>query len=292
MEPRNQDQHKIPKVYLKKFGYLNDNNQWKVSVLNKPEDFSREKSIGSFTVEANVFDIDSDDPRIVRMFERLNGDLENQYNSILGDLDGSGSLSDVSYAYLLQLIGNLIVRSDHWKNTISDLLDTDAKETFLNIIIGHHCKSKEEFMTLKSQPFFRLLADGSVPEVINRVLLYFLDHLMVRLWNFEIVIIKAQEGKPWWTSTNPVIVHNRTGKFEILAKESEIYFPLSPQYLAYLHFSGSADKENSLRGLVHNKIHQSDDELNTKLQQIILSNPAEFVICAGRVRIRKKEFIK
>src|SRR3569833_45143 len=146
MEPHNQDQHKIPQVYLKKFGYLNDNNHWKVSVLSRAENFSREKSIGSFTIEANVFDIDSDDPRIVRMFERLNGDLENQYNSIINDLDHYGTLSDNSYAYLLQLIGNLIVRSDYWKETVSDILNTDAKETFLNIIIGHHCKNKEEFI--------------------------------------------------------------------------------------------------------------------------------------------------
>jgi hypothetical protein len=31
-------------------------------------------------------------------------------------------------------------------------------------------------------------------------------------------------------------MHQRTQKNEIFNKDSEIYFPLSPKYLAYLHY--------------------------------------------------------
>ncbi|WP_426672019.1 DUF4238 domain-containing protein [Mucilaginibacter sp. McL0603] len=287
MEPHNQDQHKIPQVYLKKFGYLNDNNQWKVSVLSRTENFSREKSIGSFTIAANVFDIDSDDPRIIRMFEKLNGELENEYNTIIAELQNAGTLSDNSYAYLLQLIGNLIVRSDYWRETISDLLNTDARETFLTVIIAHHTKRYDELMEFKKQDFFQVMLHSPVNDIINKALLFFLDHLMERLWHFEIVIIQSQDVKPWWTSTNPVVVHNRTAKFEFFGKDSEIYFPLSPTYLAYLHYPGSGDKGNQLRSLEHNTIHQANDEQNAELQHLILDNFAEFVIFAGRVNIAR-----
>jgi len=110
---------------------------------------------------------------------------------------------------------------------------------------------------------------------------------MERLWNFEIVFFRSQEGMPWWTSTNPVVVHNRTASLEFFGKDSEVYFPLSPKYTAYLHYGKAGDRENILRGFASNKIHDIDEELNTDLQHIILMNPAEYIIFAGRADIAR-----
>jgi hypothetical protein len=117
-EPTNQKQHKVPQVYLKKFGYQNGNNQWMISVLKKGLKFTQQKSIKSFTIETNVFDIDSDHPRIPRMFETLNSELENEYNNIISELDNNQTLSDKGYAFLLQLTSNLICRSDYWRDWV------------------------------------------------------------------------------------------------------------------------------------------------------------------------------
>jgi hypothetical protein len=288
MKPAKQAQHKIPQVYLKKFGYKDINNQWRISVISRDEQFTRQKSIESFHAETNLFDIESDDPRIPRMFEQLNCDLETEYNNIIKELEDDGTLSHKSYAFLLQLIANLIVRSDHWRDWILGMLAHETKENFLQIIMGHHCKDYADFQNIKQQPFFRTVADSEPTEVVNRVLLYFIDHLMLRLWNYEITFIQSQDEKPWFTSTNPVVVHNRTRHIEIFAKDSEIYFPLSPRYLAYVHYKGSDDKANPLRNLATNKIHLATNEQNVDLQNTIMANPSAFVLIAGEFKYRRE----
>lgn len=288
-EPVNQKQHKVPQVYLKKFGYQNGNNQWMISVLKRGEKSTRQKSIKSFTIETNVFDIDSNDPRIPRMFETLNSELENEYNNIISELDTNQALSDKGYAFILQLIANLICRSDYWRDWVLGMLNHKNKENWLRIILGHLCKDNEEFKALDTKPHFRILADSSPEEVINRVLLFFADHYMHRLWNYDLVFIRSHDEKPWFTSTNPIVMHQRTQKNEIFNKDSEIYFPLSPKYLAYLHYSKSDDKENPLRKIERNTMINADDEQNESLQKVIMENPSDFVLIAGEFKYREGE---
>lgn len=286
MHPINQSQHKVPQVYLKHFGYVDTNNQWKVSVIARNEKFVRQKSIGSFSAVTNVFDIMSDSPGIARIFEQLNGELETEYNTIVRELETEGRLSDKSYSYLLQIVANFIARSDEWRAWVLGMLEHGDKENFLHVIIGHNAKNVAEFENIKQQPFFRRLADGLPTEVLNRVMIYFIDHLMVRLWNYEITFIQSQDEKPWFTSTNPVVVHNRIDRLEVFAKESEIYFPISPKFLAYVQFPDSSDKENVLRSLESNRIYLATDEQNQELQNIIMENDYEFMIISGEFKYR------
>lgn len=280
-----QDQHKIPQVYLKKFGY-EENGQWKVNVIKHGEKFTRQKSIGSFTAVTNIFDIDSDDPRIPRMFEGLNCDLENEYNNIVKDIETDKKLSDKSYAFLLQIIANLIVRSDVWRDWVLGLLKHDNKESFLKSILSHHCKDKEELKLIEERPFYRVLADSKPEDVLNRVLIYFIDYFLIRLWYFEVVIIESLDGKPWFTTTNPIVLNLKPKPFDIFSKESEIYFPLTPKYLIYLHHKDSTDKENQLRQFETNKIYVATDEQNAAFQKIIISNLADYAIIAGQFKYK------
>lgn len=287
MKPQNQNQHKIPQVYLKKFGYQR-NGQWLLSVIRQGETFTRQKSVKSFTIATNLFDIDCDDPRIPRMFEGLNCDLENEYNNIVKDLEANKKLSEKSYAFLIQIIANLIVRSDYWRDWVLRILNHENKERFLRAILGHHCKDKEDFSKIHKKPFYRILVDSPADEVINRVLIYFIDHFLIRLWYYEIVIVESQEGKPWYTSTNPVVVHNRMGPFNIFNRESEIYFPITPKHMAYLHHKDSDDKENPLRNYETNKVYIASDDQNENIQNIIISNPCEYRLIAGHFDNRAK----
>jgi hypothetical protein len=286
MNPPDQDQHKVPQVYLKKFGYKTENNQWKVSVLKRGERFTRQKSIESFTIVTNIFDIESDDPRIPRIFEELNGELENEFNHIIAELDAGKDLSDKSCAMLLQTAANLICRSDIWREFVLGILNHKNKENFLKTIVGHNAKNFEEFEKILELPHYKILVDLPAEKAVNRVLLYFFDHLWLRLQHFEVVVLKSQDGKPWFTSDNPIVLHNRTRRFEFLAAESEIYFPISPDYLIYLHFPGSKDKRNKMRGYSSNSIHEATDSQNEGLQKMIIRNSIEYLIVAGEFKYK------
>ncbi|XWW48555.1 DUF4238 domain-containing protein (plasmid) [Fibrella sp. USSR17] len=288
MHHPNQDQHKVPQVYLKQFGYVDANKQWKVSVKERNEPFTRQKSIKSFTAKTNVFDLDSNDPTIIRIFEKLNCDLENGYPAIISELESGGMLSDKSYAFLLQLIANLLVRTDQWRDVVLSLLNSSAKAKFLQFITGHHCENEQAYKAIQEQPFYRRLIECSPEEALNRTMLYFMDHLMLRLWNYEIVIIQSQADKEWWTSTNPVITQNKMDGMEIFTKESEFYFPISPKYLAYLHCKASANQNNPLRSMMSNQVYTATDEQNVQLQHLILENSSEFIIIKGEFTYRKE----
>lgn len=286
--PANQNQHKIPQVYLRKFGYQDSNNQWKVSVLKKGLNYTQQKSIKSFAAEINHFDIVSDDPEIPRMFEKMNSDLESGYNEIITDLE-RGSLSEKFIAYLLQFIAVQIVRSDYWRKAILDLLSTDVKKNFLHIITGHRATDSEDFMRIPEKDFFRVMMEGPPSGVINRVLLFLAEYLIIRIGEFEILVLESEDGKPWNTSTNPVIVENRVNESnrEFFAKESEIYIPISPKYLIYLHFKGSEDQANSLRKLESEKVHMLSPLENWEIQKKIMHNAEEYLIFAGEVNLKK-----
>lgn len=45
---------------------------------------------------------------------------------------------------------------------------------------------------------------------------------------------------------------------------SEVYFPLSPKYLAYLHFNNSIDKKKKLRQEKRNTVIVATDEQNIR----------------------------
>lgn len=282
LQPENQNQHLIPQVYLKQFGYQ-VNGQHKVSVLKIGEKFVRQKSIKAFLAQINIFDIKSDNPEIQRIFESLNCDIENVYPEMIQDLNNNGQLGEKSLAILLQLIPNFIARSNHWRSNVEFLLNSNVRENFLKITCAHRAESFEE---LANKEFYLVMLEGPTDEIINRALLFFQEYLLRRVGHYEVVILKSQDGKPWFTTDNPVIVENRTGRFELLAKESELYFPLNPDYLIYLHYSGSDDKTNELRNLKSNSIHIATDVQNFNLQQKIMRNAHEYVILEGELKYK------
>lgn len=290
MEPENQDQHKVPQVYLKQFGYLTAGNQWKVSVLKNGERFARQKSVESFTIATNIFDIESEDPRIPRLFEELNCELENEYNNVLLELDNN-DLTVKSCAIILQTAANLICRSDYWRDWLTGILNHENKKNFLTSVVGHNATNIEELETILELPHYKVLVDLPVEKAVTRLLLYFFDYLWMRLQHYEIVVLKSQDGKPWFTSDNPVVLHNRMEQWELLAPESEVYFPLSPKYLVYLHFPNSADQENELRKYISNKINEATDSQNEGIQKLIIENNFEYLIIAGETKYKNGEIL-
>lgn len=202
--------------------------------------------------------------------------------NIISDLDNNEILSEKSYAIILQLIPNLLCRTDEMRSLVSRILNSDTKTNFLKIICIHRVANIE---TLEQKEFYKVMVEQPVNEdVINRALIFLMEHIFRRVAHYDIIILKSQENKPWFTSDNPIVFENKMANFEIMLKESEIYFPLNPKYLLYLHHQKSDDKENELRELEKNKVHLVNDKQNQNLQDKIMKNANEYVIIEGEFK--------
>lgn len=99
---------------------------------------------------------------------------------------------------------------------------------------------------------------------------------------------KAQEGKGWHSSDNPVILdNNKQEGIEMLPADSVLYFPLTPDYLAFIHYRKSKDKTNPFRKYKPNKVHEVSDKEMDYLTKILLSNAGNYVILPSDLNWRK-----
>ena len=277
--PPIQRQHKIPQVYLKTFAIDSSNSCKQICILAKGDKQTRKKNIKSFDRHENFFDIKSDDSRIERVFEEMNGLLETHYPKILQELEQNQTLSVKHTSYLLQFAANMIGRSDVWRESIIETLNSDVKHLFIQHMIAHTFKTKEERENIEASELFKRLNSLSADEGINRMLMFFMSHLLERLWHFEITYFKAHADKGWFTSDNPVVMDNEPDGIEMLPKDSVLYFPLTPDYLAFIHYKKSTDTTNPFRKYESNKIHEVNDEEMNILTKTILNNASNYIIC-------------
>ena len=272
--PPNQDQHKLPQVYLKEFGYLNK-EQWMVSVIKKGEEFTRQKSIGSFTAETNVFDIESEDDRFPRMFESLNCDLENLYHEMLKDIEENDQIPDKCWEIIVQLTPNMMVRSDYWRDFVKDILESKNKNTFLDVTISPLSKSYKDLQNLKEKEFYRVISEGELTSSkLNRILILFLNYIFHHLKPLNLIILEAPVGKEFFTSDCPVNFspNQEEGKLGLFSKNTEVYFPLSPKFLAYFHFEGSEKSNPRLKNLKNRGIYKVKDVMSEKEYDSLIQN--------------------
>ncbi|WP_299760971.1 DUF4238 domain-containing protein [uncultured Pontibacter sp.] len=283
LKPEKQDQHKIPQVYLKQFGYL-QGTQWKVSVLSRGENFTRQKSIKSFTAETNIFDITHHNSIVIRLFESLNCALETEYNQIISELESGEAISFKSHAILVQLVPNFICRSDYWRDYIRGFLQHKNKPYFIRDILAHHTQSYEEYLQLdKTDLYYSLVYSNVTESLVNEVLLFFTDFIFHRTQHYDVVILESPDCREWFTSDNPVLLKNEWVGMEMFGINSEIYLPLSPKYLAYFHFKQATNNSNPLRKLYPRKIYPVLNVLNDEefinLVKEINSSMHNFLIC-------------
>ncbi len=293
--PPKQLQHKLPQVYLKQFGYL-DGEQWNVSIFQKDEKFSRQKSIGSFTVETNVFDIESDDDRFPRMFESFNSDLENNYHDMLEDISNNSVISEITWEILVQFTPNMMVRSDYWRKFVGNILNSPNKKNFLDITVSVLTSSFKELQELKKKHFYKVLNEGDVTQSkLNKTLLLFSNYIFYRLTTLDLVILESPEEQMFFTSDNPVNfkANQKEGKMGLYSVDTEIYFPISKKYLAYFHHQDS-DLESPLRKLKNKGVYQiekvlTEDEYNELVKEKIINAADKLIIAPGKMDFRIEE---
>ena len=284
-----QDQHLISKVYLKQFSYLKGNQEM-ICVRKIREKFNRNKSIKSFLTEVNTFDIKSINPRIQRIYEsELNGELESEYPNIINEISSKKTISDKSEAYLKQFTANLFCRSPFHRNIFkSKLKDRIFKQNWLGIF-SHMLKSDTIF-SFKNEEIDNMidnLSEVDSDESFNPIMMLYTMLFSRFLYQMDMVILEnPNNNMTWFTSDNPIILKRNSSNdtdIRIINEDSEIYFPLSPNFLAYFKYKNS-EKKGNLRLLKHKEIIKIDEQtINYITSELIIPNVYEYLISPVKI---------
>ncbi len=267
---RNQYQHRISQVYLRQFGYKDKNGKKWLSVWEIGSEYTDNKSIKSFSAEKNIFDLPFVNPNERRKFEELNGDIETYYPIIIEDLNVKQKLTEKSKGYLISFIVNLLCRSKSFREQINTFLQTDQRDYLLTEITVYHSDRGNQLR--------KSLEKIKINDQLNIILFSAWYYLCKKLTssNFDYVILKDFSNRGWVTSDNPVVIKKNINDQTLLSKETEIYFPISPNYLFYLDHM-DYNKSNSLR-VNNQELAQSSEELHAKIQDLIWKNAEKFFI--------------
>lgn len=265
-----QNQHRISQVYLKQFGYKDKNGKNWISVWEIGSEYTGKKSIKKFSAEKNIFDLPLNDLKERRKFEELNGDIETYYPKIISDLIQKQKLSDKSKVYLISFIANLLCRNKSFRKQITSFLSSGQRGYFLTEITSFH---RDKGVQLR-RTLEKIKVEYQLNIVLFSVWYYFCKKLTSS--NFDYVILKDFSNRGWMTSDSPVVIKNNVNENTLLAKETEIFFPISPSYLFYLDHR-DYNKSKSLR-VNGQELVQSSEELHTKIYDLIWKNAEQFLI--------------
>lgn len=271
-----QKQHRIPQVYLRKFGYKKG-DKWYVSVWEKSKDHTDNVLIEEFTTETNIFDLPFDEDVIKRHFENTSQKIETQFNTIINTLKRQGKLIHRHKDLLCHFTANLICRSKAPREYFHFLLN---HKTGLNYILEEITMFKPDELAQLRETFPLIPSDLR----LNFAIGYIMNYLVRILQNFSFVILEAIPEKGWLTSDNPVYIDpqeedkNRNEYLYIIPIESEIYFPLTPDYCLFCFHKKSQKNSNPLRKLLENKVSKVNDETHDQICKFVTGNDSEFFI--------------
>ncbi|MES2417059.1 MAG: DUF4238 domain-containing protein [Bacteroidota bacterium] len=269
MQPANQNQHRVSQVYLKQFGYEIDEKWW-VSVYRLGYTSTENLPVDTFTAEFNIFDAPYGNIEFRRNFEIQCGKVESYYPTIISNLINQKKLTAKNVEVLCHFIASLLSRSISFTSFIEMILsDIDACKRFISEIsmFNEHKEILKE--TLKIVP---------VHLQLNTILGTITAHLVEVLRCFNFLVIKKPTDISWMTTDNPVLI-DKKGNFEwLLSPDTEIYLPLSGNFLLFGFHENAVDKTNKLRLLRENKVNKIDIEQFETLQRRISQNLSKYLV--------------
>ncbi len=292
-------QHVISKTYLEQFSFIHKGDGKQICIKYADKSRTTRRYIKSFNRYVDFFDVVSDNPELVRAFESHGQTIETHYPQIIEQLENTKSLSDNYSSYLLQYSANLISRSNYWRYNIKTVLNSEHKLTFIKHTLRHVMETEEDIIAIENNELLKLPTE----ELLNWVIPNFDDHLWFNLCVFEIVFLKAPDARGWFTSDNPVAILKASERNNILSKllsfiskplkkpedflsnaetiseKTEIYFPLSSKYLAFIYHPKLKSSTNKLRLLKSNSINEISVSVFDNITEIIIKNSYEYLIC-------------
>lgn len=244
----NQNQHIIPQVYLKQFGYKSKDGVWKVPTFNVEEielmnkidkTLVRQSNIKSLLAEINIYDlpIAEKDKKLLEDFFQL---TENEYPKVIEELNKKEKISSKSRDSLVGFISLLFVRTNDYRLILEAVLDKKDYLYLEAIFDGNKERIKKLFSLPKKS-------------AINFLIAFSGGYIYKCLKNFKISIIKSTAEEKWATTDNPVLVickNYKDKQLDFMGIDTKVICPISPDYLAYI------DHEKS-----HEKIYEGTNEL-------------------------------
>lgn len=281
-----QNQHRVPQVYLKEFGYRTKGGQWKISALEKKQFpqmkesnkiFYSQQNIKSVTAEYNIFDLDGGDPNGISGFEDLNGKLENWYPKIIGDLRRNNKLSDNSEGILIQLISNLLCRGEQFRELIDGFLNSESRLRFLQAMC---C-----FLNDKGDGFINYLNSIPIELQLNPACVVVIDHILNKLSSFDYIILKDFNNRGWITSDNPVVLdNNRELGGSVFSVNTELYLPLSKDLCVFFSHSNAKNKSNQLRAFENKSVVNASQEIREMIYDKVRLNSDKFIFSPSIIK--------
>lgn len=282
----NQGQHRIPEVYLKQFGFQDDNGKWWVSTSKLGEKFTANKSIKSFTKELNIFDLPVQDIKLKRLFENYTSEIETYYPRIILAIKNNEKLSERELLILYQLMISIFCRTERFMEMIYQFLSSGKREYFLSEVTYYF---EEHEKTLIIDNLKKYDIHLQVNFILFAVCIYFARKLTSS--DFDFVILKGRPEKGWFTTDNPVVLLNSINRETLLSKETEIYFPLSKDYCLYIDHS-DYNRSNILRGTNGEEVAETNEENHDRITKLIVANPCQYLIFPFDMGRTKMSFVK
>jgi|GEM_PF-6253023 len=267
--PKRQGQHRIPRVYLKQFGYKK-NEEWWISVLHKGDSITQNVLVKNFSVETNVFDLPYEDMQMRRHFEKNSGILEDNYDRIISNLNNQKKLTRKDKNVLYHLVPNLLCRTKPFRSYIETLLHYDKAREKLIWEITLFIKQKKQIINLLGSLEKDLQLNIAISTAMN--------YLVTVIRTFEIIILKAPNERFWFTTDNPVHLDKQNHCEIIIPIESEFYLPLSKDFCLFMFNTDSEIITNVLRNLKLDKVNSIGYDLFDQITKKILLNDNDYLI--------------
>jgi hypothetical protein len=272
-----QRQHRVPKIYLKQFGFQ-ENTIWKVFVVDSKNHSLECIPIDLFSVTINEFDFSADNYKQKRHFEDTAGNIESLYPMVVNTISNQKRLRPKHEDILRHFAASLILRSECNRKFFIDLLqDPETRDKFLD----------EVMMFDDEKPDIVKLAYSIMDEKEHLPLIQgkIANHLVHVLRSFQAVVLQDFDGRGWPAFDDPVCIDFQKNYSWILPIEAELYLPLSRKYCLFLFHPKSALNINPLRNLQPNKLHcLVEEDYDRVFKKLIRCSTGRYLIVDDRYR--------
>lgn len=280
-QPEFQKQHKVSQVYLKQFGFKQEDGKWYVSVLRVGSNITENILISEFTTETNAFDVDLPMllPSEKRNFENLSSLLENDYSKILNSIKSQKKITAKHRDIINHYVANLMCRTNPFRTIVNDWIN-DSK--VLPLVLEDVLMFEEEDTAL--QVMMENISDNNK---LNVFIGYLMNHLVKVFRGFKSVIIKSESEFGWLTTDSPVKVDWQDECYTIIPLETELYFPLSKDLLLFLYHPSSKKQNNLLRSLAIDKVNNVDFNTFNEINLLLARDYDEYLVFYESTPIHK-----
>ncbi|WP_235299758.1 DUF4238 domain-containing protein [Portibacter marinus] len=268
--PAHKNQHLIPQVYLKQFGFkkqFTKGKKWFVSVKNLETKKWEDREIKKFLAENHAFTLENYKEIHELIIEKdLNSRIEARIPKVIKQLQ-DGELTENIQLAIAETTANLLCRTKALRNWLKGWLKRDDFRDFFDIIVEFEGLSDDE-----KDSIFNSYISMSQKDAVNSLMVAYMNHTSKQLRSASIEVLKGSNEAQYFTSDNPVVLMNDIGYGQIGKKEMEIYFPLSNTILIRFYWH---DKDHPEERVIK---EVSKEEYDYFHREVLIYSADKFII--------------